>query len=370
VPREQVEAIRSLNGWVAENMLPLLTPVDSAWQPHDYLPRSAAAGSEANKAFTEELADLRAAAACLPDDVLVCLVGNMVTEEALPTYQSMFNRTEGVGDDTGASTLPWARWQRGWTAEENRHGDLLSRYLYLTGRVDMRQVEVTIHHLLRNGMVRTTCACACMFMFKIKLINNHAFKKLKEMLMPKSPYHSLIYASFQERATFISHGHTARLAVKHGDRTLSKICGVVAADERRHEAAYTRASAELFDVDPDGMVRALAYVMLGKVTMPGLLMSDGLGDGDSLFARFSAVAQRAGVYTASDYGDLVEHFVRRWRVADLGGLSGEGRRAQEYVCGLAPKIRRMEELAHRRAARGEPGMARFSWIFNRAVVVG
>ena len=37
--------------------------------------------------------------------------------------------------------------------------------------------------------------------------------------MPKSPYHSLIYASFQERATFISNGHTARLAVKHGDRT-------------------------------------------------------------------------------------------------------------------------------------------------------
>ncbi|CAD6204085.1 unnamed protein product [Miscanthus lutarioriparius] len=332
-------------------MLPLLTPVESAWQPHDYLPRSAAAGSEAAKAFTEELAELRAAAACLPDDVLVCLVGNMVTEEALPTYQSMFNRTEGVGDDTGASTLPWARWLRGWTAEENRHGDLLNRYLYLTGRVDMRQVEVTIHHPLRNGM---------------------------KMLMPKSPYHSLIYASFQERATFISHGHTARLAVKHGDRTLSKICGVVAADERRHEAAYTRASAELFDVDPDGMVRALAYVMLGKVTMPGLLMSDGLGDGDgdgdgggdSLFARFSAVAQRAGVYMASDYGDMVEHFVRWWRVADLGGLSGEGRRSQEYVCGLAPKIRRMEELAHRRAAGGEPGMARFSWIFNRSVVVG
>ena len=63
------------------------------------------------------------------------------------------------------------------------------------------------------------------------------------------------------------------------------------------------------------MVRALAYVMLGKVTMPGLLMSDGLGDGDgggdSLFARFSAVAQRDGVYMASDYGDMVEHFVRR-----------------------------------------------------------
>ena len=107
-----------------------------------------------DRAFAEELAELWATAACVPDDVLVCLVGNMVTEEALPTYQSMFNRTDGVGDDTGASAVPWARWIRGWTAEENRHGDLLNRYLYLTGRVDMRQVEVTIHHLLSNGMVR------------------------------------------------------------------------------------------------------------------------------------------------------------------------------------------------------------------------
>ncbi|KAJ1296673.1 hypothetical protein BS78_01G320500 [Paspalum vaginatum] len=345
VPQEQVDAMRSLNGWVAENMLPLLTPVESAWQPYDYLPRSASAAAEA-EAFTEGLAELRAAAACLPDDVLVCLVGNMVTEEALPTYQSMGNRVEGIGDDTGSSSLPWARWIRGWTAEENRHGDLLNRYLYLTGRVDMRQVEITTHHLLRNGM---------------------------EMLAPKSPYHSLIYGAFQERATFISHGHTARLAMQHGDRTLAKICGVIAADERRHEAGYTKVSARLFDVDPDGMVRALAHVMRGKVTMPGQLMSDGRapaeGGDDTLFARFSAVAQRAGVYTASDYGDLVEHFVRRWRVAELGGLSGEGRRAQEYVCGLAPKIRRMEELAQRRAARGEPGLARFSWIFDRTVVV-
>jgi acyl-[acyl-carrier-protein] desaturase len=80
----------------------------------------------------------------------------MVTEEALPSYQSMGNRTEGIADDTGASSLPWAQWLRGWTAEENRHGDLLNRYLYLSGRVDMRQVETTVHHLLRNGMVRTS----------------------------------------------------------------------------------------------------------------------------------------------------------------------------------------------------------------------
>ena len=127
--------------------------------------------------------------------------------------------------------------------------------------------------------------------------------------------------------------------------------------------------SKVFEVDPDGMVRALAYVMRGKVTMPGLLMSDGHDSGETLFEQFSAVAERIGVYTARDYGDLVEHFVRRWRVAELAGLSGEGRRSQEYVCGLPPKIRRMAELAQQRAARSESRTIQFSWIFDRPVMV-
>jgi acyl-[acyl-carrier-protein] desaturase len=375
VPREQVEIVRSLNGWVAKNMLPLLLPVESSWQPHDFLPCSAAAPGastedEALSAFTDGVAKLRAGAAGVPDEVLVCLVGNMVTEEALPSYQSMGNRTEGIADDTGASSLPWAQWLRGWTAEENRHGDLLNRYLYLSGRVDMRQVETTVHHLLRNGMVRAQTNIYSLPFQELSLIYDFAVLiGVKEMLVPNSPYHSMIYGAFQERATFISHGHTGRLAGQHGDKALAKICGAIAADERRHEAGYTRGSAKLFQLDPDGMVRALAYVMRGKVTMPGLLMSDGRDGGETLFERFSAVAERIGVYTARDYGDLVEHFVRRWRVAELTGLSGEGRRAQEYVCGLPPKIRRMAELAHQRAARSESRTVQFSWIFDRSVTL-
>lgn len=91
----------------------------------------------------------REAARCLTDDLLVVLVGNMITEEALPNYSIQLERI--ARDPTGTSAAPWACWLRGWTAEENRHGDLLNAYLRLTGRVDMRAVECTIHHLLRNG---------------------------------------------------------------------------------------------------------------------------------------------------------------------------------------------------------------------------
>nr|GEY66000.1 hypothetical protein [Tanacetum cinerariifolium] len=60
---------------------------------------------------------------------------------------------------------------------------------------------------------------------------------------------------------------------------------------------------------------------------------------------------RLGVYTAKDYADILEFLVGRWKVSDLTGLSGEGRKAQEYVCGLPPRIRRLEERVAGRKAQ-------------------
>ncbi|EAZ28531.1 hypothetical protein OsJ_12512 [Oryza sativa Japonica Group] len=76
----------------------------------------------------------------------------MVTEEALPTYQSMVNRFESARDVTGADGTAWARWICRWSAEENHHDDVLNRYMYLSGRLDMRQVERTVHRLISSGM--------------------------------------------------------------------------------------------------------------------------------------------------------------------------------------------------------------------------
>lgn len=98
--------------------------------------------------------------------------------------------------------------------------------------------------------------------------------------------------------------------------------------------------------------------------MPAHLMYD--GKNENLFDHFSAVAQRLQVYTAKDYADILEFLVGRWKVADLTtGLSGEGRKAQDYVCGLAPRIRRLQERAQARAK--EAGTAQISWIFDKEV---
>ncbi|MQM14971.1 hypothetical protein Taro_047907, partial [Colocasia esculenta] len=330
MPPQKLEIFKSLEDWAENNILVHLKPVEKSWQPQDFLPEPSSEG------FHDEVKELRERAKEIPDEHFVCLVGDMITEEALPTYQTMLNTLDGVRDETGASPTSWAIWTRAWTAEENRHGDLLNKYLYLCGRVDMRQIEKTIQYLIGSGMDPRT---------------------------ENSPYLGFIYTSFQERATFISHGNTARLAKEHGDIKLAQICGTIAADEKRHETAYTKIVEKLFEIDPDSTVLAFADMMKKKISMPAHLMYDGRDD--NLFEHFSAVAQRVGVYTARDYADILEFLVGRWKVEDLAGLSGEGKRAQDFVCTLAPRIRRLEERAQGRAKQAP--MVPFSWIYDRKV---
>ena len=148
ITADRLEVVKSLDGWAGETLLPLLKSVDKNWQPQDYLPHPE------DPDFLDQVHQLRQRTSALPDDYLVCLVGDTITEEALPTYQTMLNTLDGTKDETGACPSAWAVWTRAWTGEENRHGDLLNKYLYLTGRVNMKAVEKTIQYLIGSGMVR------------------------------------------------------------------------------------------------------------------------------------------------------------------------------------------------------------------------
>eukprot|EP00252_Welwitschia_mirabilis_P017129 TRINITY_DN38014_c0_g1_i1.p1 TRINITY_DN38014_c0_g1~~TRINITY_DN38014_c0_g1_i1.p1 ORF type:complete len:402 (+),score=41.48 TRINITY_DN38014_c0_g1_i1:94-1299(+) len=332
MPPEKIEIFHSLDTWARENLLCHLKPVQKCWQPADFLP------DPTSESFYDEVKELRERSSGLPDDYLVVLVGDMITEEALPTYQTMLNTLDGVRDETGASNTAWATWIRMWTAEENRHGDLLTRYLYLTGRVDMRQIEKSTQYLIGFGMDPGT---------------------------ENNPYLGFIYTTFQERATFISHGNTARLAKEHGDLKLAQICGSIAADERRHETVYTKILAKLFEIDPNGAMLALEDMMRKKITMPAHLVYD---DHDyNLFDHYASVAQRIGVYTAKDYCDIVEHLIQRWNVEKIEGLSSRGKQAQEFICSLPPRLRRLDERAQKRAKENEK--CKFSWVFGKELLL-
>lgn len=313
-----------------EEQLSLLKPVANSWQPSDLLPDMGKEG------WHDDVLELRRQSAALSDDLLVVLVGNIVTEEALPSYQTWLNRNHGLEDPTGASLTPWAMWTRGWTAEENRHGEVLNKYLYLTGRVDMRSFEITTHHLLKNG-------------FDLKSGND--------------PYCSIVYAAFQERATKISHANTGKLADQCGDSTLSKICSAIAGDEARHEEAYKRFYKKIIEIDADVAVMAFATMMRQKISMPALLMSDGVDM--NLFENFAVVAQKTGMYTVRDYAEIIEHLLEFWDMGSLTGLSDAGEEAQEYVCKLPARYLRRVELIEEKihALPKTP----FKWIFGRSV---
>ncbi|XP_049409436.1 stearoyl-[acyl-carrier-protein] 9-desaturase 1, chloroplastic-like [Solanum stenotomum] len=332
MPPEKLELFKSLEPWVSENILPLRKPVEKCWQPIEFLPNP----SQGPEQFEEEVRALRQRVLGLSDEYFVMLVGNMLTEDALPTYQTVINTFDGVRDETGSSPCPWAIWTRAWTAEENRHGDLLRTYLYLSGRVDMLMVDKTLQYLIGAGI-------------DIGVENN--------------PYLGYVYTSFQERATCLSHGNMARLATEGGDPMLARICGTIGADEKRHEHVYTRIVEKLLEVDPNATMLAIAHMMKKKIIMPMHLMYD--GQDPNIFEHFSAISERQGIYTSRHYAEILEFFIIRWKLEKLEGLIGEARRAQDYVCGLPPRVRKLES----RAKKIEPRQVKFSWIFNKQVIV-
>lgn len=325
---EVIEDFEPLVDKMVDNIL--LETGDKAWQPQDYLP------DLSQDDWLEQTKDLREAAEGVPDDVFVVLVGDMVTEEALPTYQTLLNTFEGCDDPIGTTDSAWARWSRGWTSEENRHGDLLNKYLYLTGKTDMRSIEVTIQHLITSGF-------------------NPGARK--------DPYRGFIYTSFQERATKVSHGNVGKLAKTHGAGDLLRICAKIAGDEGRHEKAYQSFSTEILKRDPDGFLHEFGDMMRGQIVMPAELMTD--GKDSQLYENFSAVAQRLGVYTALDYAEIIEHLVNHWKIGDLTGLSSEAEKEQEYICRLPKRYKKLAERSLNKKKDDEVVPQSFSWIFNR-----
>mmetsp|Transcript_29285 Transcript_29285/g.55334 ORF Transcript_29285/g.55334 Transcript_29285/m.55334 type:complete len:427 (-) Transcript_29285:110-1390(-) len=328
---KHVEVIRDFEPFVEETTEKMLLETgENAWQPQDYLP------DMTREDWVEQLKDFRGQAECVQDDTLVVLIGDMVTEEALPTYQTLLNTFEGCDDPTGDTQNAWAKWSRGWTSEENRHGDLLNKYLYLGGRCDMRKVEETIQHLITSG-----------------------FNPGAE----QDPYRGFVYTSFQERATKISHGNVAKLAKQNGDANLAKICAMIAGDEGRHEKAYQSFCDKVIERDPDGFIDVFADMMKGQIVMPAELMTDGVDD--KLYDNFATVAQKLGVYTAIDYAEILEFLLQRWDLEHMTGLSAESDEKRDFLCRLPERYKKLATRSMNKAEKEGYNSVPFSWINGR-----
>ncbi|MBL4905572.1 MAG: acyl-ACP desaturase [Flavobacteriaceae bacterium] len=284
----------------------LITP-EKIWQPTDFLPNSQ------KDTFIDEVEEIRELSKELDDDFWTVLVGDTITEEALPTYESWLLNIDGIhqNPDNG-----WAKWLRAWTAEENRHGDVLNKYLYLSGRVNMREVEITTQHLISDGFDIGTAT---------------------------DPYKNFVYTSFQELATYISHNNVAKIARKKGHKVLAKMSKIIAGDEMRHHIAYSEFVNEIFKIDPSEMMLAFHHMMKHKIVMPALHLRHSFEAKGSLFDQFSTVAQRVGVYTGIDYVDILKKLNTTWEIDKMTNLTAEAEKARDYLMKLPDRMYRITE---------------------------
>ncbi|ARN71998.1 fatty acid desaturase [Nonlabens tegetincola] len=325
----RIEVMQSLESKVESFMDQFLIPVEKIWQPTDFLP------DLTKDNWQEDVKELRELAKELPYDFWVCLVGDTITEEALPTYESWLMDVEGVNQVEGKGNI-WSKWVRQWTGEENRHGDVLNKYLYLSGRVNMREVEITTHHLINDGF---------------------------DIGTDRDPYKNFIYTSFQELATYISHNRVAKLAREYGNKALSKMCRVISGDEMRHHQAYCTFVDEIFKVDPSNMMIAFKDMMVNKIIMPAhFLRESGQGIGQA-FEDFSMSAQRIGVYTAQDYVDIMRKLIDKWDIPNIEGLNEEAEKARDYLMKLPA---RMERIGQRMKISQD--ITKFKWVLEPKLV--
>lgn len=323
----RLEVMKSLENKVEGFMNKYLIPADTIWQPTDFLPDSNSDN------FQEQIISLREQARDFDYDFWVVLIGDMITEEALPTYESWLMNVEGVDQ---MENNAWATWVRHWTAEENRHGDVLNKYLYLSGRVNMKEVEISTQYLISDGVDIGTA---------------------------RDPYKNFVYTSFQELATHFSHKRVGEIAAKKGNQLINKMCRTIAGDEMRHHLAYREFVKLILESDPNEMVLAFAYMMKHKIVMPASLLHQSNEIKGTAFDIFAYSAQKLGVYTAMDYVHILRILLAHWEIGNLTSLNSAAEKARDYLMSLPDRLQKIAE----RVVFPQP-TARLRWVHNNGLL--
>jgi acyl-[acyl-carrier-protein] desaturase len=240
-----------------------------------------------------------------PDACRAALALNTLTEEGLPHFHRLL--ATHLGDDSH-----WRAWNNMWTAEEDRHGAVLSDYMRDTGAVDQRKLEELKFEYIKSG-----------------------FHPQWDM----DPYRVFVYTTLQERATQQSHANTGRVTGEY-EPVLGSILRKIAMEEARHFTFYRRVFTEILARDPSEALRSAAHVM-PAIDMPGITIPG--------FKDFADVIRRSGIYGPRDYLRIVQDQLAHWRIEALTELDEWGRKAQERLLQIPDRLRRIADLMEARA---------------------
>ena len=289
-----VELLRQLEP-VAEKLINRHLSNFKEWNPHDYVPWSDgkdyyALGGEAWHPEESKLSDV----------AQVAIVQNLLTEDNLPSYHREIAMNFTMDG-------PWGFWVNRWTAEENRHSTALRDYLVVTRAVDPVELEKLRVEQMTRGF--------------------SPGQNQQGDLFAESLFDSVMYVSFQELATRVSHRNTGKVA---NDPIAEQLMARVSHDENLHMIFYRDVSAAGLDMAPNQAIKSV-HRILRNFKMPGYTVPE--------FRRKAVIIAVGGVYDPRIHlNDVVMPVLKKWRIFEREDFSGEGARLRDDIGVLIQEI--------------------------------
>src|SRR6267378_2986797 len=271
------------------------------WNPHDYIP-----WSDGKNYYALGGKDWDPEQSKLTDVAQVAMVQNLMTEDNLPSYHREIAMSFGMD---GA----WGQWVNRWTAEENRHGIALRDYLVVTRAIDPVELEQLRIEQMTRGFSPGQHQQGEMF--------------------AESLFDSVIYVTFQELATRVSHRNTGKAC---NEPVADQLLGRVSADENLHMIFYRDVSEAGFDIAPNQAMKSL-HKVLRNFKMPGYTIPD--------FRRKAVIIAVGGVFDPRIFlDDVVMPVLKKWRIFEREDFTGE---AAEMRDDLGKLVEELEETCEK-----------------------
>ncbi|WP_100503389.1 acyl-ACP desaturase [Mycobacteroides abscessus] len=273
--------------------------VTKDWNPHDYVPWSEGKNYKALGGQDWDPEQCK-----LSEVARVAMVTNLLTEDNLPSYHREIAMNFTMDG-------PWGTWVNRWTAEENRHGIAIRDYLVVTRSVDPVELEKLRIAQMTSG-------------FSPGQNRQGGDEHFSESL-----FDSVVYVTFQELATRVSHRNTGKACAEPvADELLKRI----STDENLHMIFYRNMVSAGLEIAPNQAVKAV-HKVLDNFTMPGYTIPG--------FRRNAVTIATGGVYDPQSHLDeVVMPVLRKWRIFERDDITGEGEWYREDLARVVTDLKK------------------------------
>ncbi len=269
------------------------------WSPHDYIPWSE---GKNYKALGGQ--DWHPEQCKLSELAKVAMITNLLTEDNLPAYHREIAMNFTMDG-------PWGTWVNRWTAEENRHSIAIRDYLVVTRAVDPVELEKLRVEQMTRGF------------------SPGQNRQGGDHMFADSLFDSVVYVSFQELATRVSHRNTG---VACAEPIAQELLKHISNDENLHMIFYRNMVEAGLQIAPNQAVKSI-HKVLDNFTMPGYTIPG--------FRRNAVTIATGGVYDPQSHlAEVVLPVLRKWRIFERDDINGEGEWYREDLDRLITDLRK------------------------------